>query len=124
MPNGIIAYADIDFNILFLRCTDDISLVQIKDFLSRIIMNKFAEPFLTKSVTADSTDSLHTLLHIKVKSLKRQITAFYGDAEYYKSRYKCNQFLPYINDDAKTYVTNDVYTDCKNDFLLWFCHAV
>ena len=87
-------------------------------------MNKFVELFLTKSVPADSTDSLHTLLHIKQKSLKRQITAFYGDAEYYKRGYKCNQFLPYIKDDAKTYVTNDIYNDCEIDFLHDFCHRV
>lgn len=52
--------------------------VQITGFLSRKIMNKIAEAFLTKSVTADQREQMHILLHQKQKSLKRSNKAFYG----------------------------------------------
>lgn len=53
-------------------------IAQIKEFLSRKIMNKIAESFLTKSVPVDEREYLHIFLHQKQKSLKKQITASYG----------------------------------------------
>ena len=53
-------------------------IVQIKGFLSRKIMNKIIESFLTKSVPVDEREYLHIFLHPKQKSLKKQITASHG----------------------------------------------